>query len=46
MKRIPIGTSAMIISTSPHGVGSGAANGITAKVTSAGMIESIGASTK
>ncbi len=44
--RIPIGTSAMIMSTTPHGVGSGAATGITAKVTSEGTRTRMGASTK
>ena len=39
---MPIGTSAMIMSTTPHGVGSGAANGITAIVTRAGTIASMG----
>ena len=37
-----MGTSATIMSTVPTGVGRGAAKGMTAKVTSAGMIESIG----
>ena len=43
---MPIGTSATIMSTVPTGVGSGAAMGITAKVTTAGMMASIGPSTK
>jgi hypothetical protein len=45
-KSTPTGTSAITIGTSPQGVGSGAAKGITAKVTIAGMIESIGARMK
>ena len=39
---MPMGTSATIMSTTPHGVGIGAAKGITAKVTSAGKTASMG----
>jgi len=46
MKRMPIGRSATTISTRPHGVGSGAANGTTAKVMSAGKMASAGARMK
>ena len=46
MYRMPIGTSAIIMSTTPHRVGSGAAKGTTANVTSAGPIASIGPSMK
>ena len=46
MYRIPIGTSAMIMSTTPTGVGSGAAIGMTANVTSDGKSTRIGARMK
>ena len=47
MYRMPIGTFARIISTSPTpGIGNGDANGITANVMSAGMMEIIGARMK
>ena len=39
---MPIGMSAISMSTTPQGVGSGAATGITAKVTSAGTVARIG----
>src|SRR6266700_912317 len=42
--RKPTGRSATTIGTTPHGVGSGAANGITANVSSAGTNEINGAS--
>jgi hypothetical protein len=45
-KSTPTGRSAMIIGIRPHLVGSGAASGMTAKVTIAGVIDSIGASVK
>ena len=37
-----MGMSATIMSTTPHGVGIGAAKGMTAKVTSAGNTEIMG----
>src|SRR5207237_8015923 len=46
MYRNPTGRLATTMSTSPHGVGSGAANGITANVSSAGMNDMAGASMK
>src|SRR5687768_18276019 len=45
MNRNPIGRGARIISIRPHGESHGAANGMTAHVTSAGMNASAGAST-
>src|SRR5213079_1455108 len=46
MYRNPTGRLATTMSTSPHGVGSGAANGITANVSSAGTNDIAGASMK
>jgi hypothetical protein len=46
MYRMPMGMSATTMSTTPQGVFSGAAKGITAKVTRAGATEIIGPSTK
>src|SRR5688572_4835202 len=45
MNRNPIGRGARIISNRPHGESHGAANGMTAQVTSAGMNARAGAST-
>jgi hypothetical protein len=46
VKRKPTGSGAMAMSTSPHGVGSGAAKGSTAHVIMAGMKASAGAMMK
>src|SRR3989337_2126644 len=45
MNKKPTGRSAIAEETSPHGVGMGEAHGITAKVSSAGVNDMIGAST-